>query len=347
MIVKNEEETLPLVLSDVREFADEIVVVDTGSDDRTREIAKDFTDRVFDFPWTDDFSAARNFSLDQATSDYLMWLDADDRVPNQSRKLLKNLIASLSDEDVVMLPYETAFDSGGATFRYFRERIFKNDKRFRFTDPVHEVVVPKGNVVFREIPIEHRKKKPTPSDRNLKIYQKLAESGAPFNARQKYYYANELLRNGFLEQAKAFYEDFLNTSGGMTENRTSARLTLSRLVSDNPRRAAEILLQGFYETPPDAETLVELGHIFVREERYREAIPYYFAALDASVSDYAFRNKDMERYIPSLQLALCYYKLGDKENAVRWNTAAIEAKPDGALARENQKFYLAMEQKPE
>ena len=69
MIVKNESEVLARVLDVAQKFADEIVVVDTGSTDRTKEIAKKYTEQIYDFQWIDDFSAARNFSFSKATKD--------------------------------------------------------------------------------------------------------------------------------------------------------------------------------------------------------------------------------------------------------------------------------------
>ena len=78
MIVRDEQDNLPSCLSSVAGLFDEIVVVDTGSTDRTREIALEFGARVFDFVWVDDFAAARNAALARATGDYAFWLDADD-----------------------------------------------------------------------------------------------------------------------------------------------------------------------------------------------------------------------------------------------------------------------------
>ena len=84
MIVKNEEAVLGRVLKQMQDIADEIIIVDTGSTDRTKEIASQFTEQVFDYPWHQDFAAARNFASAQATMDYWMWLDADDVIrPDQ------------------------------------------------------------------------------------------------------------------------------------------------------------------------------------------------------------------------------------------------------------------------
>jgi glycosyltransferase involved in cell wall biosynthesis len=83
MIVKDEEPVLARCLACARRFADEIIVVDTGSVDRTKEIAAGFTDRVYEYAWRDDFAAARNYSYSLANCDYIMWLDADDVVEAQ------------------------------------------------------------------------------------------------------------------------------------------------------------------------------------------------------------------------------------------------------------------------
>ena len=88
MIVRDEQENLPRALESVRGLFDEIVIVDTGSRDRTVEIAREFGARVFHFAWVDDFAAARNAALAHATGDYAFWLDADDVVePAERRKL--------------------------------------------------------------------------------------------------------------------------------------------------------------------------------------------------------------------------------------------------------------------
>jgi len=96
MIVKNEEQALPGILSDVKEIADELMIVDTGSEDGTIEIAKSFDAKIETFPWQNDFAAARNHSIECATCDYLLWLDADDRIDEKDQKSLSLLKTRLS-----------------------------------------------------------------------------------------------------------------------------------------------------------------------------------------------------------------------------------------------------------
>ena len=122
MIVRDEETVLARCLDSVQEIADEIIVVDTGSADRTKQIAAAYG-RVLDFAWCDDFAAARNFSFAQATQEYILWLDADDVIEPADRARFLQLKAGLDGTaDVVMLPYHTAFDTQGRpVFTYYRE----------------------------------------------------------------------------------------------------------------------------------------------------------------------------------------------------------------------------------
>ena len=97
MIVRDEERTLDACLTSVLPYVDECVLVDTGSVDRTVEIATRHGCRVFHFDWCDDFSAARNFGLEQATGDWIIWLDADDTISPECGAKLRELIAMAED----------------------------------------------------------------------------------------------------------------------------------------------------------------------------------------------------------------------------------------------------------
>src|SRR5262245_15178936 len=96
MIVKNEEANLADCLGSVADLVDEIIVVDTGSTDATKEIAVRQGAQVFDFPWVDSFAAARNESLRHASKEWFFWLDADDRIEGANRDKLAKLFRGLS-----------------------------------------------------------------------------------------------------------------------------------------------------------------------------------------------------------------------------------------------------------
>ena len=86
MIVKNEERILKRCLDSVKDLVDEIVIVDTGSTDTTRQIAERYTDKIYDFTWIDDFSAARNFAFSKATQEYIYSADADEVLSEENRQ---------------------------------------------------------------------------------------------------------------------------------------------------------------------------------------------------------------------------------------------------------------------
>ena len=149
MIVRNEEKVLGRCLSCVRGFADEIIIVDTGSTDRTKEIAFSFTDKVYDFKWKDDFAAARNFAFSKGTGDYLFWLDADDVIRQEEWRKLMDLKRRLDMEwpDVVMMKYAVGYDGDGApSFFFYRERLLRRGGKAVWKGRIHEAVEPFGKV---------------------------------------------------------------------------------------------------------------------------------------------------------------------------------------------------------
>ena len=95
MIVKNEEAVLERILKPVSQVMDAILIADTGSSDRTKEIAEQYTSLVYDFPWCDDFSAPRNFLLEKVRTDYWMWMDADDVLNEENLEALEKGIPNL------------------------------------------------------------------------------------------------------------------------------------------------------------------------------------------------------------------------------------------------------------
>ena len=159
MIVKNEELTLARCLNSVKDFVDEIIIVDTGSTDETKNIAKQFTDKIYDFKWCDDFGKARNFSFSKARGKYLMWLDADDVIDKKDLKKLIKLKPLLSGEvDFYMFKYNIAFDEcDKPTFTYYRERIIKNNINAKWKGFIHEAIAPFGEIKYLDISVQHKK----------------------------------------------------------------------------------------------------------------------------------------------------------------------------------------------
>lgn len=154
MIVKNEAANLENCLGPIAHLFDEIVIVDTGSTDHTREIARQFTDIVPDFPWCDDFSAARNESLRHAQGDWIFWLDADDRIPEHQIRKLAQLLKGLGQAKrayQMITVCRSQFECDGVR-HLTHTRLFRRDPRIQWQGRVHEQLRPE----FRELGIEVR-----------------------------------------------------------------------------------------------------------------------------------------------------------------------------------------------
>jgi tetratricopeptide (TPR) repeat protein len=145
LIVRNEEENLAACLRPVQAVVDEIVVVDTGSTDRTAEIAAELGAKVFSFPWCDDFSAARNEGLRHATGDWILWFDADDRMDEENVARLAALCKGLGPDspDVytfqVLSPVAPGLHSGGWVTH---GRLFRRASNLHWERRIHEELVP-------------------------------------------------------------------------------------------------------------------------------------------------------------------------------------------------------------
>ncbi len=138
MIVKNEEKNVGECLETVKDFADQVVVVDTGSTDQTVEIAQKYGIAVIRSDWRGDFSYSRNISLDHATSRWVLWLDADDRVPLSETEKFKRLKTAPPDRAFYLKVRNVR--PGGFGEQWYQLRMFPNHPEIRFERKVHEQV---------------------------------------------------------------------------------------------------------------------------------------------------------------------------------------------------------------
>jgi glycosyltransferase involved in cell wall biosynthesis len=146
MIVRDAERSLAAALQSARPFVDEMIVVDTGSTDRSRELAVQSGAQVFDFPWCDDFSAARNESLEKASADWVFWMDADDVLPAESGRELRRLVAAHPNRDVAFwgtVEERAAPREGGSRIMgHGHVKLFPRHPEVRFRYRVHEQISP-------------------------------------------------------------------------------------------------------------------------------------------------------------------------------------------------------------
>jgi len=140
MIVKNEEAFLENCLRSIKDWVDEIIVVDTGSTDKTVEIARRFTDKVYFHPWRDSFSEARNISMGYATGDWILTIDADEELVAGSGEYLRQAVREAGEADAIYANVISVYSGGRKTARHNSERLLKNNGNIRYEGRVHNRV---------------------------------------------------------------------------------------------------------------------------------------------------------------------------------------------------------------
>ena len=160
MIVKNEENDLPICLNSIKNVADEIVIVDTGSTDNTIKIAREFGAKVVETEWKNNFSHARNISLQYATGHWILWMDADNYIPERFTPEL-NRIKHMRPDHVIALREinQTHGKVGGQALMQLR--IFPRHPGIFFENKIHEQITAsvsalKMEVVAMDVEIIHR-----------------------------------------------------------------------------------------------------------------------------------------------------------------------------------------------
>lgn len=327
MIVRNEEQNLAHILTDVQGFADEIVVVDTGSTDNTVAIAESFGARIGNFAWTDDFAAARNHSIDLANSDYLLWLDADDRIDETELHKLKELKGHL--DSACYLKIESITDeaaaSGNGHTSFYQLRIFPRREDIRFRGRVHEELLSatgKAGITPRriDITIRHTGYQDTASRmskgrRNLAIQLKTLAEGRD-DAEQHYMiaasyfavkdYAASLKHIGIARQ---------KGGGGLWRKYAYHMACDCHQNLEQPEKALKELEESISEYPESGLMHYFLGAFCVREHLYEKAISALEKAGQLGLEHETFAlPTDMAVRLP-YYLGLAYQKGTDLKSA--------------------------------
>ena len=343
MIVKNEEDTIGRCLDSVKGIPDEIVIVDTGSTDLTKEIVGKYTDRILEFTWIDDFAAARNFAFSQATMNYILWLDADDVLSQLDRELFLKLKQSLDPlMDVVNMPYLLAFDQFGVvTYSLRRNRLVKRSKKFRWIGPVHEYLEVYGDVLNSDICVTHKDMCKDDSDRNLKIYENRLTKGEVFSPRDLYYYANELFDHQLNNRAMEAYHKFLKTGQGWVEDNLCACGKLADCYQNlgEKDKQLEYIFKSFEHATPRAEFCCRLGLYFLLAEQYAQGVFWYKLATQLEpIDSWGPKIEACWTWLPHLQLCVCYDRLSKHELAYEHNEIARKYSPENTQILYNKNY---------
>ncbi|MBU3109454.1 glycosyltransferase family 2 protein [Clostridium gasigenes] len=189
MIVKNEEDNIRNCLQVVKDFVDEIIIVDTGSSDATKEICFRYTDKVYDFKWNDDFADARNFSISKASKNWILVLDADEELMNFNKEQIIKFVENKNNYKLVgRIKIINILEDEMGTKRYIERvnRVF-NKKYYKYKGTIHEQIcnesVENYNTINLDISADHIgytkgiMKKTDKIQRNLELLQQSIKNG--------------------------------------------------------------------------------------------------------------------------------------------------------------------------
>lgn len=329
MIVKNEEKVLKRCLDSLADLADEIILVDTGSSDRTKEIAGSYGCKVFDFEWIDDFSAARNFSFSKASMDYIYVADADEVIDEVNReRFLKLKQCLLPEIDIVQMLYTNQL-SFNTTYNFneeYRPKLFKRLRRFTWTDPIHETVMLEPAIYDSEIEILHMPEN-NHAGRDFSVFQRLIQKGIPFSDKLIGMYARELFIAGKEEDfllSEPFFESLLEQEASESRMKLiQCILVRCGRIKNDSELILKYALKNMASGKASAEVCYEVGEYFYNKGDIREAVIWY---MNAAFETEAELNIRYSRDLPLERIASCYEMAGNLEEADNYRKQAMELK---------------------
>lgn len=318
LIVKNEENNLPRCLDSLKEIVDEVIIVDTGSTDRTKDIALLYTDKIYDYKWEDDFAAARNYSFSKASMEYIYVADADEVIDEDNRKKFLQLKQALLPEiEIVQMLYTNQL-LHNTTYNYdveLRPKLFKRIRQFTWTDPIHESVVLDPVIYDSDIEIIHLPDS-NHGKRDFGIFRKLIKRGEVLSEKVRKMYARELFitgeENDFLD-AENYFEKLADSQLALDEmKQIQCILVRCGLIKNNPVQIMKYALKNIALGQASSEICYDLGEFYYRQKDYQEAIVWYY---NAAYETESYLNIHYCGDYPLSRLALCYEALGDEEQA--------------------------------
>jgi GT2 family glycosyltransferase/tetratricopeptide (TPR) repeat protein len=322
IVGKNEAFELERLLKSVQgPLFDEIVVTTTQEDPEVKAVATRYADKVPHFNWVKDFSAARNYCFDQSTGDHMMWLDADDVVTPENYAKLLDIKPTIQNYDIILLTYNYGHNSDGtSSVTLPRERIVKRRPELRWQDPIHEYLPTYSNMSVltrNDICIDHHRKGPYNSSRNLEILGKVYSEGKA-SPRIKFYYAKDLIDSGNNDQAVKVFDEYLAGPTDFDQNKAVACIRMAELyLSKNDNQTAiSYLRRGLLFNPGYAELHHLIGDFYFRTGDKKEAVKYYKEAASKDFLGLFAARPDFYKKFPLNQLCQIYYEAGDYANAL-------------------------------
>lgn len=322
MIVRNEETVLKKSLPSIVAHVPELIIIDTGSIDSTKKIAYEFTDKVYDYTWNNNFAAARNFSLEKATNDWILVLDADEIVTSFAGGQLQSALSQKQDfVGRIKIVNITADSTGESRYTERVSRLF-NREYFHYEGTIHEQIVSRNASPFERVPaeitVEHLGYTPEALQRTNKLARniKLLETALSHTPDDPYLIYQmgkaHYLRKDFAKAAGCFIEalnlplnygleyveDLIETYGYALINSQDYAPAL------NCRKYA-----GYYGA--SADYLFLMGHIYLNNGMFAEAVENFRKCLGRQAS----KAEGVTSYLANYNLGVIYECLGESAKA--------------------------------
>lgn len=343
MIVKNEEKMLEQTLPSLSQGVDEIILVDTGSSDNTIKIAEKYGAKIYHFKWNDNFSDARNASLEAATGDWIIWADADELIKLEDLQTLRKVLTDSKEEAYYLPIYEcNVGEETGSNF-YNRLKVFRSGKGFHFEREFNEQVYTKAGEILEtknflpKVEIAHWGKKnidpkilKAKRERNLRIIKKNIEKHA-----NDPYYRYLLAKNyqGIGDRESALTEFGktveLEPKGPLAAN---ARVNAARILIDLKKYqdAVNELVEATKLEPWNAEAYNLIGVIYISIGQYDKAIEVLTNSSQLKAPQNTLMGYDVSQYsdFPHFLLGNTYLLKNDKQKALEEFKIAYQYKTD-------------------
>lgn len=351
MIVKNEEENIRQALSWAKDIAFEQIVVDTGSTDRTVEIAEEMGAKVCHFQWIDDFSAAKNYAIEQASGNWIAFLDADEYMETEAAAKLLDLLERIeatpkgkSRPNVIRQPWLQLTDMGTMFASSVQDRVFQN-KGIRYKNRIHEYLIPtmRGQKLTAylpgmEMPIYHTGytkeayAKTQKARRNIDLLEKELKED-PENYVNWGYLGDSYLLEDRVEDAISAWKKCVDApeDPALLERRIGSAGNLMRLylrLGDRKEELEELYHRFSANESGTADLEYWMGCACFKEQQYEDSIAHLAKALslletDRTTNVFYCSSKILDIYSDLIEACQACGKVPE---AVRFATLSLNMK---------------------
>jgi len=330
MIVKNGEKYLKTTLPPLVEVADEVIFIDTGSNDKSIEIAKSLGAKVSSIKWQDDFAQARNESIKTAKGKWIIWIDADEYITKEDLKALKKIIEK-SDANAYYMPiYDCKFKETIKEQFYSRLKLFRNFKGYQFARAFNEGVVNKEGKApqalnLKEFPIYHWGKKTSEEEtnqkiiRNISILEKVIKDN-PSDANQRWLLGiNYYCQDNFEKAAQHFIHAIKFYDNAEMKSKSQLMLGKCYLKLGQTQAATEFIKEAVRTDLKNTEAINTLADM-VASKDFNLAIKLLNISLITPMPESANTvvHKKHYDFVPNFYLGQIFLKQGDKNKAIEY-----------------------------